>query len=298
MDENSNCNIDDEMSFLENYSSDKYSKPSVTVDMLVFTVMDEIKKNYRKLAEKSLKILMIKRAEHPYKNQWALPGGFVKITESVDEAAIRELESETNVSNIYMEQLYTWGNVDRDPRTRVISCSYLALLDNNNLKIKAGDDAKEVKWFSIRSKKVDEDERRDEKAIYKSNTILLELYSEDEKISSLIKIEEVKEVKEGKLKKINRSIIQNNGISFDHSIMIQYALERLRNKIEYTNIAFNLMPDLFTLTELQKVYEIILDKELLAAAFRRKIAPIVQETEHFTKDAGHRPSKLFKFKFE
>jgi len=100
---------------------------------------------------------------------------------------------------------------------------------------------------------------------------------------------------EGRVTRVQREIVESNGIAFDHAKIIEYGIERLRNKIMYTDIAFNLMPELFTLTELQKVYEIILDKKLLKANFRRKIAPMVIETDEYTKDAGHRPSKLFKF---
>ena len=100
---------------------------------------------------------------------------------------------------------------------------------------------------------------------------------------------------EGKVWTIDRTVVESKGIAFDHGKIIEYGIERLRNKIVYSDIAFNLMPELFTLTELQQVYELILDKELLKANFRRKISGMVIETDEFTKDAGHRPSKLFKF---
>jgi len=93
---------------LESYDASKYERPSVTVDMLIFTVTNEKKENYRKLPEKVLRLLMIKRADHPYIGQWALPGGFIKMDESLEEGALRELKEETNIDNIYMEQLYTW----------------------------------------------------------------------------------------------------------------------------------------------------------------------------------------------
>jgi len=104
-----------EEEFLESYDASKYERPSVTVDMLIFTVTNEKKENYRKLPEKVLRLLMIKRADHPYIGQWALPGGFIKMDESLEEGALRELKEETNIDNIYMEQLYTWGDVNRDP---------------------------------------------------------------------------------------------------------------------------------------------------------------------------------------
>ena len=139
-----------EKEFLSRYDAGQYERPSVTVDMLVFTVMNEMKESYRKLPEKALKILMVKRGDHPYMGYWALPGGFVNIDESLDKAALRELKEETNIDNIYMEQLYTWGDVDRDPRTRVIGCSYMSLVDSSRLDIKAGDDATDASWFRVR----------------------------------------------------------------------------------------------------------------------------------------------------
>lgn len=281
-----------EEEFLSRYDASIYERPSVTVDMLIFTVMNEEKENYRKLPEKSLKLLMIKRGEHPFMEQWALPGGFVGANESVEEAALRELMTETNIDNIYMEQLYTWGEVQRDPRTRVISCSYMALVDSNTLEIKAGDDADEAKWFNIKYNLFEEKNTALEKGYIYERLVKVTLWNEEEELSAIVKITDVAE---GRIIKTTREVIESKGIAFDHAKFIEYAIGRLRNKIEYTNIAFNLMPELFTLTELQKVYEIILDKELLAAAFRRKVADIVVETNEFTKDAGHRPSKLFRF---
>lgn len=281
-----------EKEFLESYDAGKYERPSVTVDMLIFTVTEEEKKNYRKLPEKVLKLLMIKRGDHPYMGQWALPGGFVRMNESLDEAALRELKEETNIDNIYMEQLYTWGDVKRDPRARIISSSYMSLVDSSSLDIKASDDADDAKWFTVSCKLYQEQKTVTEKGYVLQQLYKLKLWCEEEELTAAIKI--VKSV-EGKITKIEREVVESNGIAFDHGKIIEYAIERLRSKIEYTDIAFNLMPEVFTLTELQKVYEIILDTELLKANFRRKTAPMVIETNEYTKDAGHRPSKLFKF---
>lgn len=281
-----------EEKFLKNYDATIYERPSVSVDMLIFTVMNKVEENYRKLPEKALKILLIKRGEHPYLGKWALPGGFVNVKESLDEAAVRELKSETNIDNIYMEQLYTWGQVERDPRTRVISCSYMALIDSTSLEVKAGDDAEAAAWFNIKYSSLQETKTMTDEDFVYEKLVKLTLSSENEELFAVVKITENVH---GKVKKIRREIIESNGIAFDHTKIIEYAVERLRNKIEYTSIAFNLMPELFTLTELQQVYEVILDKELLAAAFRRKIADMVIETNQFTKDAGHRPSKLYRF---
>jgi 8-oxo-dGTP diphosphatase len=284
-----------EAEFLRSYDAGRYERPSVTVDMLIFTIMNEKEANYRKLPEKSLKLLMVKRGGHPYKGDWALPGGFVSMDESLEEAAKRELKAETNVGDVYMEQLFTWGDVGRDPRTRVISCSYMALADSSSFEVRAGDDAADAAWFGVRYKLIEERKTILEKGFINEKTVRIELAGENGSPEAVIKVIERYEARE---KRIDRQIVSSKGIAFDHALMIGYAVERLRNKIEYTDIAFSLMPELFTLTELQQVYEVILDKELLAAAFRRKIANMVIETNQFTKDAGHRPSKLYRFNYE
>ncbi len=278
--------------FLQNYDASIYQRPSVTVDMLIFTVVDEEKENYRKLPEKSLKLLMVKRGVHPYIGQWALPGGFVTENESIDKAALRELKTETNIDDVYMEQLYTWGDVNRDPRTRVISCSYMALVDCKSLEVKAGDDADDARWFNVRYSVLEEKKTMLVKDLIFEKVVKITLSNDEDILEAIIK---VIEKYSGKTARVEREVIVSNGIAFDHAEMIQYAVERLRNKIEYTDIAFNLMPELFTLSELQQVYEVTLGKELLSAAFRRKIADMVMETNQFTKDAGHRPAKLFRF---
>ncbi|MBE1445208.1 NUDIX hydrolase [Paenibacillus sp. OAS669] len=281
-----------EQEFLQQYDASQYERPSVTVDMLIFTVMDKDQINYRKLPEKSLQLLLIKRGEHPYIGQWALPGGFVSVHESIEEAAQRELRSETNINNIYMEQLFTWGDTDRDPRTRVISCSYMALVDRSALVVKAGDDADDAGWFEVTYQMFQEKRTLWEDGYEHERLMKITLSHEDDLLSATVKITEITR---GRTRKIVREIVDTEGIAFDHAKIIEYAIERLRNKIEYTDIAFNLMPPRFTLSELQQVYEVVLGKELLAAAFRRKIAPMVIETNESTKDAGHRPSKLYRY---
>ncbi|MGG4452147.1 NUDIX hydrolase [Brevibacillus porteri] len=281
-----------EQEYLETYDVSQFERPSVTVDMLVFTVMDELEENYRKLSPKSLKILLVKRGEHPYIGQWALPGGFVTPGESLEEAARRELRTETNVDDIYLEQLYTWGDTGRDPRTWVISTSYMALVDGSSLQLQAGDDADEAEWYRIEDRWLKETKTATKDGSITEKWLELRLVHESEELSATIKI--TKTVT-GRTVRETREIVETNKIAFDHAKIIQYALERLRNKIEYTDIAFALMPELFTLSDLQQVYEVILGRELLAAAFRRKVADKVLETNQYRKHAGHRPSKYFRF---
>lgn len=277
---------------------DKYEKPSVTVDMLIYTVADRKKESNRKLAKKDLRILLIKRKDHPYIGQWAIPGGFVNMNESVEASAIRELKEETNVDSVYMEQLYTWGEANRDPRMRVISTSYMALVDSSNLNVKAGDDAEEAKWFTIKTNLLEEKKSVSEGVFKVEQKIGLQLISEDEEdsIFSTLLVESTTEKAVTKTETtIVHSVINTDNIAFDHLKVIHYGLERLVNKMEYTPIAFNLMPEYFTLTELQMVYETILSRKLIKANFRRKILPMVIETEMVRGDSAYRPSKLFKF---
>ncbi|OXM85331.1 NUDIX hydrolase [Paenibacillus rigui] len=281
-----------EKEFLQSYDVSLYERPSVTVDMLIFTVTDKEQDNYRKLPEKALQLLLIKRGEHPYLGQWALPGGFVAMHESIEEAAQRELKSETNIDSIYMEQLFTWGDVGRDPRTRVISCSYMALVDRTAMDVKAGDDADEARWFEVTYDLFQEKRTNFDDGFEYEKLMKIALKGELELLTATIKIVETLK---GRSTKMITEIVECKGIAFDHAQIIEYAIRRLQNKIEYTDIVFNLMPPLFTLSELQQVYEVILGKELLAAAFRRKIANMVVETNEYTKDAGHRPSKLYRF---
>ncbi|MFZ5967359.1 MAG: NUDIX hydrolase [Bacillota bacterium] len=277
------------------HEKDKYEKPSVTVDTLIFTVKDKEIDNYRKLPKKELMIMMIKRKDHPFIGQWAIPGGFVNIDEDIYESAKRELREETNIDNIYMEQLYTWGDVGRDPRMRIISVSYMALINSDNLSVKAGDDAEEAEWFSVNLELIEDNKKLVENRFAEVAQLfeLKLINNKDETLSAKIKVEHkvVNSVAE-----TTTRIVESNGIAFDHGKIIFYSLQRLRNKIEYTDIAFQLMPEYFTLTELQKVYEVILGEKLYPAQFRRQIEPMVIKTDKMHAEGkGHRPAVLYKF---
>lgn len=137
----------EDLAYLKNYDASKFFRPSVAADIVIFSVFDEMNDNYRKLPEKTLKVLLVKRGQCPFKEQYALPGGFVKETETAEQAAQRELEEETGVACTFLEQLKTTSTVERDPRTRVISVSYMALLNAAEYKVRAGDDAAEAEWL-------------------------------------------------------------------------------------------------------------------------------------------------------
>ena len=270
---------------------EEYFKPSVTVDSIIFTIRDSQTENYRKLPEKKLEILLVKRAQEPYKDKWCLPGTFVGEKETLEEAVNRSLAEKTNIKDIYLEQLYTWGAPERDPRTRVISTSYMGLVDSDNIQIKAGKYVEDIDWFDVQLKLLKELNKEKKNGYYKTEEIEILLTNKNTVLKSKVKV--VKELVNGNLI-IYTQILQSD-LAFDHAKLLIYAIERLKNKVEYTTIAFNLMPERFTLTQLQQVYEILLDKPLLKANFRRKIADMVIETEEQEENAGHRPSKLYKF---
>lgn len=274
----------------------RYPKPSVTVDTLIFTVKEKLSANYRKLPKKQLYVLLIKRKDHPCINEWALPGGFINLDENLDESALRELKEETNLDELYIEQLYTFGDKDRDPRTRIVSVSYMALIPQNYQgELFAGDDAMDADWFKVDFKLKDQSQSLTED----NENVIIQTYelkltnecSNAEELVANIKI--VNRIKHQNLVR-EIEIISQNAIAFDHSKIICYGLERLKNKVEYTDIIFSLMPKTFTLSELQQVYELLLDEKLYAAHFRRKIEPkLIRLTDQTTGGKGHRPAQRY-----
>lgn len=214
------------------YDPSHYERPSVTVDVVMMSVR-----------QGDLQVLLIKRRSWPFEGMWAIPGGFVNMNESLETAAKRELREETGVEDVYLEQLYTFGDPGRDPRTRVITVVYFALLDSERLQVRATDDAMDVSWFPV---------------------------------------------------------YQLPALAFDHAKILQYALERLRGKLEYTTIAFSLLPEQFTLRELQRVYEIILHRRLDKRNFRKKVLStgILEDTGAKKMEGTHRPARLYRFNSE
>jgi 8-oxo-dGTP diphosphatase len=214
---------------MEGQMSTTYKKPGVTVDCVVFG-----------LDEEDLKIILIERGLEPFKGRWALPGGFVHIDESLEAAAMRELREETGVENVFLEQLYTFGDVDRDPRERVISVAYYALVNLSGHKIRAATDARSAAWFSV------------------------------DDIPKL---------------------------AFDHNRIFDVALKRLRGKVRYEPIGFELLPEKFTLGQLQRMYEKILEQDIDKRNFRKKILgmELLKELDEVQMDVAHRAARLYKF---
>ncbi len=211
-----------------NHRTLDYDRPAVTVDVIVLRV-----------AAEAFELLLILRGKPPFEGRWAIPGGFVDMDESLDDAARRELREETRLSELWMEQLYTFGDIDRDPRGRCITIAYFGVVPPDaDLNLAAGDDARELAWFDTRR--------------------LPEL-------------------------------------AFDHDRIVEIALGRLRTKLMYSLVGFRLMPEAFTLPQLQRMFEIILDTPLDKRNFRRKIRSmaILEDTGRRTRLGAHRPAKLY-----
>jgi 8-oxo-dGTP diphosphatase len=207
----------------------EYPRPALTVDAVVFGLDDQ-----------DLKVLLVRRGLEPFEGKWALPGGFVRVGESLEDAVRRELQEETGVTDVFLEQLYTFGAVDRDPRERVVTVAYYALVRLSDHRVQAATDARDAAWFAVS---------------------------------------------------------EARGLAFDHDRILAVALERLKGKVRYQPIGFELLPRKFTLTQLQRMYEIILDRPLDKRNFRKKILgmDLLIELDEDQKDVAHRAARLYKF---
>ncbi len=206
-----------------------FSGHGIAVDVVLFTIQGS-----------TLKVLLVKRQQPPFRGAWALPGGIVGADESVDQAVLRELQEETNIGNVYLEQLYTFGEPNRDPRGRVITVAYYALVNWQQFELKTRQRVSQANWFPIK---------------------------------------------------------RLPPLAFDHRRIVDYALERLRSKINYTTVGFQLLPREFTLTDLQGSYEVILGQRLDKRNFRRKMLQlgILRGTRQFRANGRQRPARLYTF---
>lgn len=283
--------VKNEEQFLKDYNPNIYERPSVTNDVIIFTTDDKKEENSRKVPRKGLQVLLIKRDDYPHKGKWAIPGGFVNIDESLEDGADRKLKDETGIQNVYMEQLYSFSEINRDPRTRVISVGNVALISKDNIKFNNTTNVKETKWFWIEKNLIKSEDHEK----YNLNQYLLSFKSEDGELEANYKITEKieKSVLRKKEKAYNLLDGSTKELAFDHYKIIDYAIDRIRNKIEYTPIALNLLPRLFTVKELQFVYEAIMGREILN--FRRKMDNMIVETDEKIEGKPFRPAKVFKF---
>lgn len=243
-------------------------------DILIYSIDSRENNNCRELPKKYFSILLIKRDKEPFKDKWCLPGGYIFENETSYEAAKRVLKKETNLTNTYIEQLGVFDDIKRDPRERIISTSYMSLVDKSLITEKLSDNAK---WFDI---EIEEN----------NNELNLKLINED-----IITIKVRKNLINKKANQYTYELLDSN-MSFDHGLMIAKGIIELRTKAETTDIIFNLMPEKFTIGELKQVYEIILGKKLINSAFRRVIAKKVEEVDEQIKTGGHRPSQKFTYK--
>lgn len=207
----------------------EYPRAALTVDCVVFGLDDE-----------DLKVMLIQRDLPPFEGEWALPGGFVRVEETLEEAARRELAEETGLHQVFLEQLYTFSAVDRDPRERVISVAYYALVKLGDHRVQAATDARQAAWFPAHD------------------------------VPSL---------------------------AFDHGEILEEARERLRSKLSYRPIGFEFLPKKFALSQLQRVYEVVLERRLDKRNFRKKVLAtgLLVETDEVQQDVAHRAARLYRF---
>lgn len=213
----------------EDYYDTDFDRPSVTVTLTIFTIKDD-----------ELKFLSINRKYPPLEGEWALPTGFIKMDESVEEAAEKALHQQTGVKeDVYLEQLYTFGDPDRNPEARIITIGYFALVNYEEVKTHVTEEVEDVQWHSVR---------------------------------------------------------EHPGLGFDHEDILEYAEKRLQWKLEYTTAAFSFLPEKFTLTDLQDVYEVVFNREFDKRNFRKKIHKndLVEGTGEKTQNVSHRPAKLYR----
>jgi 8-oxo-dGTP diphosphatase len=207
----------------------EYARPALAVDAVVFGLDDD-----------ELKVLLIQRDLEPFLGKWALPGGFVRIGESLEEAVLRELQEEAGLSQVFLEQLYTFGAMDRDPRERVVTVAYYALVKLSDHRVKAATDARDAAWFAVP---------------------------------------------------------EATGLAFDHDRIVATALQRLKSKVRYQPIGFELLPPQFTLSQLQRLYETVLEQPLDKRNFRKKILSMdfLVALDEVEKDVAHRAARLYRF---
>lgn len=263
-----------EAEFLAEYNPGNYERPSVTTDILILGM----NKDYS-----SLKLLLIKRGDHPFLGSWALPGGFISPNETAYVAATRELKEETGINDVYLDQIYTFTKPGRDPRTWVMSIAYLSLISNLR-EVSGQDDADDAAWFDLKFTDDSITIKNDEKGVAIEYSLKKETF------------------RNGALQYQNYipTLVSTDALAFDHVEIIIEAMKKLREQIIYSNQAFCLVDKEFTLPELQAVYEVILGKKLYRKSFRDMAERKIMETgnERQSKTKNGRRSKEYTLKQE
>ncbi len=273
-----------EKEYLSQYNINKYERPSVTTDIAAFMIRSEESDNYKRDSENRLSILLVKRGVHPFMDCWALPGGFLKPNETVEECALREITEETNVVPVAILPVGVFSEPGRDPRGWIISNAFFSVITEESVKQVGGDDAADAQWFDVSFEK-DNDGDYHLSLSLRGNTALESIH-----------LDAVLTKERTKFGKSIFLIKNSGGLAFDHARIIAEAVCLLRKYAQDFNTIFDFLPEKFTLNEVQKVQETILDISILPANFRRKINDYVIETDEYTQGAGHRPARLFKRK--
>ena len=273
-----------EKEYLSQYNINKYERPSVTTDIAAFMIRSEESDNYKRDSENSLSILLLNRGVHPFMDCWALPGGFLKPNETVEECALREITEETNVVPVAILPVGVFSEPGRDPRGWIISNAFFSVITEESVKQVGGDDAADAQWFDVSFEKDNDGDYR------------LSLSLREDTALESIHLDAVLTKERTKFGKSIFLIKNSGGLAFDHARIIAEAVCLLRKYARDFNTIFDFLPEKFTLNEVQKVQETILDISILPANFRRKINDYVIETDEYTQGAGHRPARLFKRK--
>lgn len=299
-------NSSEEREYLENYNIEQFERPSVATDIVAFAVMqDGEQSNIRKLANRELKLLLIKRSQFPYKGAWALPGGFLRPGETIEETAKRELLEETGVENPFLHLAGVYSEAGRDPRGWIISNSFISLINAENCSLRADTDAWDAAWFCVKLQSDNtssDDSTSTTKMIKHTLTLSFDSASSDSNIKGDENIEikaivSEKSTRKGHNHVSSYQIVDSGELGFDHAKIIVQSLLELRDMMEYDlRIAFDLLPESFTLAQLQSTIEKVTDKKFLSANFRRKVAEYVEETGEIIEGYGHRPAMLFRVK--
>lgn len=299
-------NSSEEREYLENYNIEQFERPSVATDIVAFAVMrDGEQSNIRKLENRELKLLLIKRSQFPYKGAWALPGGFLRPGETIEETAKRELLEETGVENPFLHLAGVYSEAKRDPRGWIISNSFISLINAENCSLRADTDAWDAAWFCVKLQSDNtssDDSTSTTKMIKHTLTLSFDSASSDSNIKGDENIEikaivSEKSTRKGHNHVSSYQIVDSGELGFDHAKIIVQSLLELRDMMEYDlRIAFDLLPESFTLAQLQSTIEKVTDKKFLSANFRRKASDYVEETGEVIEGYGHRPAMLFRVK--